>query len=192
MLVAADQALLAAKALGGGAVIRASGLTATTRSGNTDQQNGPSATTGSSEVRFCGYCAHRPTRATNHRVCTKCGLGVLISASADVAPSSEEAFLILDEDMFVGALSEQMQLLIGASENSAIDRHIDNFLILTDAQDPVTEQLERALARAAHGDTTPRLAIQLRTSTGDTITLRARVGPCEPLPATLIVLTDTD
>ena len=114
-----------------------------------------------------------------------------MSAAADAAPTSADAFLVLDEDLFVGAVSKRAQLLLGASANATVDRHIDEFLTLPDAQSQGGESLEEALARLCADEITRRdLAVDLRADNGDTIRFRARTGRCGPPPATLIVLSN--
>lgn len=138
------------------------------------------------QVRFCGHCGDRPVQEVSARVCVSCGLGVLLSASADTAPASEDAFLVLDETMRVGALSRHAQSLLGIDEGAAVERHIDEFLTPADPRSPSVATLDTGLARSARGGSTPRnLEVRLRTGN---VRLRARIGPCGPPPATLIVL----
>ncbi len=116
---------------------------------------------------------------------------MLLCASAETAPGSEDAFLILDQNMIIAAVSKRAQSLLGVSESCAIDRHIDQVLTSVDPHHPNVETLETALARSARGQLTPRnLDVHVRTSKHDKIPLRARIGPCGPPPATLIVLAD--
>jgi hypothetical protein len=112
----------------------------------------------------------------------------MISAPAVVAPRRDDAFLILDGQMVVGALSKRAQSLLGVSEHWALDRRIDEFLTPAHPRVPGTDTLETALARAAQGELTPRtLEVNLRSSKSNKVSFVARIGPCGPPPSTLIV-----
>jgi hypothetical protein len=59
--------------------------------------------------------------------------------------------------------------------------------------DPGVEALETALARAARGELPPRnVEVHLRARKSNKVRFRARIGPCGPPAATLIVFADAD
>jgi diguanylate cyclase (GGDEF)-like protein len=189
LLAAADEALLAAKAAGGGRVIKVSKL-ATGRA-SSGRQDRATRASDHPQVRFCGHCGDRPTEATDTRVCVRCGLGVLISASAEMAPERGDAFLILDQNMCVAALSKGAQALLGVGENWALDRHIDEFLIPAAPRGNEANMIGAMLARSDREHTTAQhLDVRMRTSNGETVPFRVRLGACGPPAATLIVVAD--
>ena len=58
---------------------------------------------------FCGHCAApAPNGAApppTARVCTSCGLGLLLEAREDVVPDSRDAFLVVDSRLLIQAMS---------------------------------------------------------------------------------------
>jgi diguanylate cyclase (GGDEF)-like protein len=192
LLEAADRALRAAKAAGGGTVISASALPASAVKLATSPVNGRvSDTPGRPVVRFCAHCGQRPPADTNAnvRVCERCGLGILISAPAGAAPAVGEPFVIVDENLAVRALCKHADKLLGVSERWAIDRDIDELLTQADTDDPNITDLCAAIARSAQGDV-ELASVEVRLVNAAYPPFRVRIGPCGPPSAALLVLQD--
>jgi diguanylate cyclase (GGDEF)-like protein len=191
LLGAADQALLAAKAAGGAVVVTASELERRPLPSRLRRRR-PRAEDVKEvrRVRFCGRCGQRSPLVTSGRVCVKCGLGTLMLAPEDMAPTSREAFLILDEHLAVGAVSRRAESLLGVSESDALDRHIDDLLVPAATGGArvgtVGAVIAPALATADSRHVEVRLA---RAENGDG-PYRARIGSCGPPTGTLVVFTD--
>src|ERR1700744_1964 len=81
---------------------------------------------------FCGHCAAPSPNgapAPTARVCTSCGLGLLLEAREDAVPSARDAFLVVDATMSVQAMSREAQSLLGVTEEAAIDRPVAELLV---------------------------------------------------------------
>src|SRR3954465_11572015 len=103
-------------------------------------------------VSFCGHCGQAPPTpmAARSRVCALCGLGVVISASADLAPRTGESCGIVERQLTLCALSRGSERLLGVDEPTAVHRHVSDFLEPADAEAGPRAQPPRGLgARGA-------------------------------------------
>src|SRR4029079_9122962 len=103
---------------------------------------------------FCGHCGRSPdpeSEVQASRVCSKCGMGLLLQAPADTAPSPKDPFLVVDGSLTVCALSRQAEKLLGLSETEAVNRHIAECLVPGNAEGAPNENLASLLAWAARG-----------------------------------------
>jgi PAS domain-containing protein len=123
------------------------------------------------------------------RVCPTCGMGVLLQAPGDVAPAPSDPFLIVDGSLTVCAVSRQAERLLGISETEAVHRHVAEFLGAGDAEPPGEENFASVLTWAARGDA-PMRNVVVRPPNTFGVRYWARIGPCGPPPAALIVLAD--
>ena len=104
---------------------------------------------------FCGHCAApSPNGAPppTARVCTSCGLGLLLEAREDAVPSGKDAFLVVDSSMSVQAMSREAQPLLGVTEEAAIDRPVAELIIPADTEAQGLAGFAAAIAQAAGGD----------------------------------------
>jgi PAS domain-containing protein len=141
-------------------------------------------------VAFCGHCGIAPAQRAvqQSRVCGHCGLGLVLQAHADVAPRNHEPFLVIDSTLSVCAVSAQAEELLGIDETEAVNQHIADFLVPADANAPSAENLLVLLVEAASGSGEPRsVVVRPRQEFG--VRFRARIGPCGPPHAALLVLT---
>jgi PAS domain-containing protein len=116
-------------------------------------------------------------------------MGVLLQAPADVAPAPSDPFLIVDGSLTVCAVSRQAERLLGISETEAVHRHVAEFLGPGDAEAPEGENFAAVLTWAARGDVPVRNVV-VRPPNTFGVRYWARVGPCGPPTAALIVLAD--
>jgi diguanylate cyclase (GGDEF)-like protein len=189
LLEDAGQALLDAKRAGGGIVCSVHGPAPWTAGASSARDADPGRSTAPLEVRFCTHCGDRSPPEHTARMCGECGLGIVISAPGDAAPAGTDAFLVLDQHMLIAAISTRAQALLAVTETQVVDRHVDE--LLAPARGVGTHR--HVLAAARHDDTSPRhLDLHARTTTGQTVPFRARIGPCGPPHATLIVLSDAN
>lgn len=137
---------------------------------------------------FCGHCGHTPGEpdAAESRVCTRCGMGLVLRASHAVAPGPDEPFLIVDGTLSVCAMSRKAEELLEVSETQAIHRHVMDFLVPAVEHDE-SDDLLALLADAARGSADSRETV-VRPATHQDVSYEARVGTCGPPPAALIVL----
>ena len=145
---------------------------------------------------FCGHCGKPPDREANakkadpeSRVCSSCGMGLLLEAPADVAPTPNDPFLVVDGSLTICALSRAAEELLGTTETEAVNRHIGEFLVPGDSETPKGTNLGALLAWAARGDT-PGKSVVVRPTNTFGVRYWARVGPCGPPRAALLVLAD--
>jgi hypothetical protein len=141
-------------------------------------------------VAFCGHCGVTPPQkvARQSRVCGQCGLGLVLQAPADVAPRPGEPFLVIDSTLSVCAVSAEAEELLGIDETTAVNQHIVDFLVPADANAASADNLLVLLVEAASGSGAPRTAI-VRPRQEFGVRFRARIGPCGPPHAALLVLT---
>ncbi len=105
---------------------------------------------------FCGHCAApSPGGAApppTARVCTRCGLGLLLETREDAVPDPRDAFLVVDSRLLVQAMSREAQTLLGLAEEDAVDRPVSELLVPADAEGESRGGLAAAIAEAAGGD----------------------------------------
>jgi PAS domain-containing protein len=123
------------------------------------------------------------------RVCSLCGLGVVISANADLAPRKGEAFVMVDRQLKVCGLSRGAERLLGVDEPDAVHRPVGDFLEPADAEaGQGDELLQGIIASAAIGVVEAPHSIVVRPSGEYGVRYAARVGSCGPPEGALIVL----
>ena len=143
---------------------------------------------------FCGHCAApSPNGAApppTARVCTSCGLGLLLEAREDAVPDGRDAFLVVDSRLLIQAMSREAQTLLGVSEEASIDKPVADLLVPADAEAQGRAGFAAAIAQAADGqDPDPdhgRAYVRPWNTFG--VRMRARIATCGPPRAALIVL----
>jgi PAS domain-containing protein len=140
---------------------------------------------------FCGHCGRSPENESEaeSRVCSKCGLGLMLQAPADAAPGPSDPFLVVDGALTICAVSRVAERLLKVSETDAVNRHVAEFLVPADAESSSGESLASLLAWAARGET-PSAQVVIRPTNTFGVRYWARVGPCGPPTAALLVLAD--
>ena len=155
--------------------------------------------TAPAEVRpgrlFCGHCAREPAATpqsmNGSRVCEHCGLGLLLEAGTDMAPTPADPFLVVDAGQYICAVSKAGEKLLGAAEPEAVNRHLNDFIVPADLGNPASYSLSAAVVAAASGATDP---IHIAVRPPDTFGVRhwAKIGSCGPPSAALIVIAAVD
>jgi hypothetical protein len=141
---------------------------------------------------FCGHCAAPApggaAPAPTARVCTSCGLGLLLEAREDAVPSERDAFLVVDSTLLVQAMSREAQSLLDVSEEAAIDRPVAELLVPADAEAQGPTGFAAMIADAAHGHEPDSARTFVRPWNTFGVRMRARIATCGPPRAALIVL----
>ena len=141
---------------------------------------------------FCGHCAApSPGGAApppTARVCTRCGLGLLLEAREDAVPDPRDAFLVVDSRLLVQAMSREAQTLLGLAEEDAVDRPVAELLVPADAEGEARSGFAAAIAEAAAGDDPEASRAYVRPWNTFGVRMRARIATCGPPRAALIVL----
>lgn len=140
---------------------------------------------------FCSHCAKAPPGGVapevGSRVCTSCGLGLLLEAPEALAPKPRDAFLVVDRSLAVHALSKRAEKLLGLREIEALDKRITDLLVGADAEAAGPHHLSALLVDAAAGADEVTEAI-VRPADEFGVRFAARIGPCGPAPGALVVL----
>src|SRR5438105_15253418 len=142
---------------------------------------------------FCGHCAAaspgEEPPAPTARVCTSCGLGLLLETRRDSAPTADDAFLVIDNALLVQGMSRRAQGLLGLTEAEAINRRVADLLVPADAEARSPTGFAAAIASAAAGSE-DSVIVTVRPWNTFGVRMRARVAPCGPPRAALVVLED--
>ncbi|HEY6761133.1 MAG TPA: PAS domain-containing protein [Baekduia sp.] len=141
-------------------------------------------------VSFCGHCGQAPPTemAARSRVCSLCGLGVVITAAADLAPRERESFVIVDRQLKLCALSRGAERLLGVDEPEAVHRLVSDFLEPADAEAGDGDELLKGIVASAAMGFAPATSIVVRPAGEYGVRYAARVGSCGPPEGALIVL----
>jgi PAS domain-containing protein len=148
-------------------------------------------------VMFCGHCGllieDRPDRPDRpgpaSRVCADCNLGLLISAPRNVAPHANDPFLLVDGSLSICGVSRLAEGLFRVRESDVVDRPVTELLMPADAEIEGPESFVSLLLHAARGEGEVRDCVVRPTSEWG-IRFWARVGPCGPPRAALLVLAE--
>jgi PAS domain-containing protein len=119
-------------------------------------------------------------------VCQSCGLGLLLETRADVLPTERDAFLVIDNSLLVQAMSRRAQALLAVTEEEAVNRPISELLVSPDAESE-GNRLAMAITGAASGAGEP-VHTFVRPWNTFGVRMRARIAPCGPPRAALVVL----
>jgi hypothetical protein len=144
------------------------------------------------DVQFCGHCGRPPLEADIQpasRVCVRCGLGLVLAAPPDVAPSADDPFVLVDGQLSICAVSRLAEELLLTTETDVVNRHIGDLLVPADIEVGGPEALVNLLAHAARGEGETHHVV-LRPAQEFGIRFWARIGPCGPPRAALVVLAD--
>jgi PAS domain-containing protein len=150
-----------------------------------------SASVAARQEWFCGRCA-APAPGTvaparDARVCADCGLGLLLEADSAMRPTTSDPFLVVDPALTVQAVSRAAERFFGLSEEHAINRPIRDLVVSAEAAEPGDPSFIDAILDAVTGPSAPTRHV-LRPANTFGVRLPARVGPCGPPRAALIVL----
>jgi PAS domain-containing protein len=142
---------------------------------------------------FCGHCA-APSPSSSPppptaRVCRSCGLGLLLETRRDTAPGPRDAFLVIDSGMLVQAMSRRAQALLDLTEADAVNRPVAELLVAADAENQSSTGFASAIVSAAGGAEEAVTAFVRPWNTFG-VRMRARVAPCGPPRAALVMLED--
>ena len=139
---------------------------------------------------FCSYCGYPPRgrwRERPHRVCRRCKLGVMLHTPAPDVPGHDDPFVILDERLTVQGVSRGAEAVLSVDEASCVDHSLAELLISANG-DGDGATIARLAALAVAGNPPPD-RLELRTADDPVLRFRARLAPCGPPAAALLLLT---
>jgi PAS domain-containing protein len=140
------------------------------------------------QVSFCSHCAARATKPDRRtRVCGFCSLGVMLEASAEIAPAVDDAFLVVDRAMSILAVSRGAEALLETTEVQAVHRHLTELLHPPDTEAGNRSSLAFAISSAVSGSPIDK-PFTLRPANLFGVRLGARIGSCGPRPGALVIL----
>jgi len=141
-------------------------------------------------IRFCSRCGG-PDEALpgrpelRRRVCERCGMGVMLTASGDALPGAGAAFMVVTAELAVSAVSRSGDKVFG-EEGELTGSHL-----LSIVSSPLgDDQLEQHVRRAATSRTeTVALPVRLVPADAPPVgTLSARIAPCGSPHAALVAV----
>jgi hypothetical protein len=143
------------------------------------------------QVLFCGHCGHVEDRDITPatRVCDRCELGLLVSAATTAAPTEHDPFLLVDSTLSICGVSRRAEELLLASEADTVNTHITDLLVPADIEVSGPEGLVNVIIHAARGEGEMHHVV-LRPAREFGIRFWARIAPCGPPKAALVVLAD--
>ena len=144
------------------------------------------------DVHFCGHCGRAAVidiAQPASRVCGRCELGLLIGAPPELAPAPSDPFLLVDSTLSVCGMSALAEELLQVSETDAVNRHVNELLVPADAEASGPGDLVNLLIHAARGEGEVHEVV-VRPTSEFGIRYWARIGPCGPPRAALVVLSD--
>ncbi len=139
---------------------------------------------------FCSNCGRAPDGESSPfaRVCDHCGMGLILRAAPGVAPGPTEAFLVVEPTLAVGAVSSEAERFLGVAESHAVHRPVAELIEAADAAAP-GESLAAAIMWAARGHGAREVVVRPAHTFG--VRCRARIGPCGPPRAAVLVFSDS-
>jgi hypothetical protein len=145
-------------------------------------------------IRFCSRCGHPaedpPGRPElRKRVCGRCGMGMILSCPKEALPGEAAAFLILDYDLRVSAVSEAGERFFGKEKKLIGSALLD--LVTSPLGD---DQLARKATVAAQRPCDPIvMPLRLLKPVGDGVgTMAARIATCGPPRAALLTVEPSE
>jgi hypothetical protein len=145
-------------------------------------------------IRFCSRCGQPSEEPPNRpelrgRVCDHCGMGMMLTCGRDAMPGAGAAFLIINFDLSVSAVSEGGEKIFGSELTLAGAGLLD--VVTSPLGD---EQLARTVGHAAQRACDPVvMPVRLRSQAARRVgTLAARIATCGPPRAALVTVEPSE
>ena len=141
--------------------------------------------------RFCSHCGSlfeagsaTPERPLRGRVCSRCGLGMVLSCTSELLREPGAAFLVVTSDLRISAASEAAEELFGKGQG------LYGRPLLSILTSPAgVADLARRVARAAMGERSiERMPVEPAARKLDGVSLEAAIGTCGSPSAALVVV----
>jgi hypothetical protein len=142
-------------------------------------------------TRFCTHCgslfeasSSTPERPLRGRVCSNCGLGMVLTCARELFARPGAAFLVVTSDLLVSAASQTAESLLDSGQGL----HGQPLLSVLTSPSGVAE-LARRVVRAATGDRAIyEVPVHPAAKRLANMSLMARIGNCGSPPAALVVV----
>ena len=147
-------------------------------------------------IRFCSRCGHPaedpPGRPElRKRVCDRCGMGMVLSCPRDALPGEAAAFLILDYELRVSAVSEAGERYFG-KEKTLIGAGILDLLTSPLGDDQLVRKAGVAAERPCDAMVMPVRLVRPDGAVGSVGTMAARIATCGPPRAALVTVEPSE
>jgi hypothetical protein len=147
-------------------------------------------------IRFCSRCGHPaedpPGRPElKKRVCDRCGMGMVLSCPRDALPGEAAAFLILDYELRVSAVSEAGERFFG-KEKALIGAGLLDLLTSPLGDDQLVRKASVAAQRPCDAMVMPVRLLQPSGAAGSVGTMAARIATCGPPRGALLTVEPSE
>ena len=147
-------------------------------------------------IRFCSRCGHPaedpPGRPElRKRVCDRCGMGMILSCPRDALPGEAAAFLILDYELRVSAVSEAGERYFG-KEKTLIGTELLDLVTSPLGDDQLVRNTSVAAQRPCDATVMPVRLVNPADSAGTVGTMAARIATCGPPRAALLTVEPSE
>jgi hypothetical protein len=147
-------------------------------------------------IRFCSRCGlpaeDPPGRPElRKRVCDRCGMGMILSCPRDALPGDAAAFLILDWELRVSAVSEAGERYFG-KEKSLIGARLLELVTSPLGDDQLARKAGIAAQRPCDATVMPVRLVSPAESAGAVGTMAARIATCGPPRAALLTVEPSE
>jgi len=144
-------------------------------------------------IRFCSRCG-QPAEATGQsldqreRVCTRCGMGMLLTCGRDALPGAAAAFLVITFELGISAVSEAGEKIFGP-EQSLVGVSLLDLLTSPLGDDQLARSVGQAAQRACDPVVMP---VRLTSDAPRVGTMGARIATCGPPRAALVTVEPSE
>ena len=145
-------------------------------------------------IRFCSRCGQPSEEPAGRpllrgRVCSLCGMGLMLTCSRDALPGARAAFLIVTFELTVSAVSEAGEKIFGPEGRIVGSPLLD--LVTSPLGD---DQLLRNVGEAAQRATDPTvMPVRLLSAAASRVgTMAGRIATCGPPRAALLTVEPSE
>jgi len=147
-------------------------------------------------IRFCSRCGHPaedpPGRPElRKRVCDRCGMGMILSCPRDALPGEAAAFVILDYELRVSAVSVAGERYFG-KEKTLIGAELLDLVTSPLGDDQLVRNTSVAAQRPCDATVMPVRLVSPADTAGRVGTMAARIATCGPPRAALLTVEPSE
>jgi hypothetical protein len=124
-------------------------------------------------------------------VCDRCGMGMVLSCPRDALPGEAAAFLILDYELRVCAVSEAGERYFG-KEKTLIGTGLLDLVTSPLGDDQLVRKATVAAERPCDATVMPLRLLNTTDSAGSVGTMAARIATCGPPRAALLTVEPSE
>ena len=124
-------------------------------------------------------------------MCDRCGMGMVLNCPRDALPGEAAAFLILDYELRVSAVSEAGERFFG-KEQTLIGAGLLDLVTSPLGDDQLARKASVAAQRPCDADRHARPARRADAAAGDVGMMAARIATCGPPRAALLTVEPSE